>query len=207
MRRSSVLRLVLLAAVACLATAAGAQQAWISVDGGPANILTPVANPDYGTGSLEYPWIYDYTMFANADYPQVIHITGGGVFKDAQGKAIRLRLQEYITNTGQERWFDFHILVGGDGRPYTKWSELPIGWGVTQTLTGYDYAPEFPQYAIGPGGFFMDGIKIHVLTDAQGNGTFDIWKWPTVPEPSTLVALTGGLAALGAGVRYRKLRK
>ena len=197
---------VIAAVMASPGVAYNASMQW---DGGPVVTVGRQANPDYNpNGVLEYRYEY-YFDFSNLtlDYPQVLHANGwGGSFTDEFGDPIRVRIKQVIKNVGTEWWNDFHIVVGGDGYTYKKWFELPIGWGISQDLDRFDYYAD-PGAEIGPNGSFFDGIVLDVIPDSQGNGRFELWKRATVPEPATFVGLFTGLVALGAGMRYRKIRK
>jgi len=213
MSKTTALRLALIFLLAAMACGAGAQfpnnvqLQWNNGD--PAVQLTLQSNPDYMPGSMEYPYEY-YGAFESLTlaYPNaLIGTVWGAPFKDPAGKPIRVRIKQTIQNVGERWWFDFHIGVGGDGRIYKKWDGLPDGWSTSQTQYAADYTADAPIYAIGPGGYFQDGLVFHVIATGTEEHTFTITKWPTVPEPATLGALVAGLAAMVAGVRYKKSHK
>jgi len=182
--------------------------AWIQWDGGPVVNLQLINNPDYGSGIQEYPYLW-YGEFnaLTLDYPQVLHaVGGGGPYVDSNGKPIYVRIKQVIQNTGTESWIDFHIRIDGGAFPYKKWDSWPDGWNVSQTLEGYDYWTTNPAYSIDPGESFFDGIEFFVI-DVNGEGSYELRKWATVPEPGALAAMAAGLVSLGAGLRYRKLRR
>jgi len=202
--------LPLLAVAAIAGSASAAYDAWIKWD----DQLNPVkltfrANPDYGgPGIEEYRFEYYVEFTQMLDYPQVLHAVGwGGSFTDQYGDPIRVRIKQTIQNVGTEWWNNFHILVGGEGGfPYKKWSSTPPGWNIDQELDLYYYYCD-PGFEIGPGGSFYDGIVLQVIPDEFGNGQFELWKRASVPEPAVIAGLLTGLAAMGAGIRYRKIRK
>jgi len=205
------IRFLLAFVISCLLLIGGAAvvgaDAWIQFDGGPQTTLQLTNNPDYVPGSQEgrYVWYGEFNLAA--DYPQVLHgIGGGGSFVDQFGDPIMVRIKQTIVNTGQEPWIDFHIRVSGGGFPYKVWNDLPPGWSVSQSLDSYDYWAD-PGPPIMPGGSFVDGVVIYVVPDQNGDGSFELTKWPTVPEPGTLAAIAGGLSAVGAGFRVSKRRR
>ena len=201
------LALCLIAAVS--GSAGAAYDAWMQWDSQSPVQLTFRNNPDYdpGQGVQEYRFEYYGEFALSLDYPQVLHAVGwGGSFIDQYGDPIRVRIKQTIRNAGTEWWNDFHILVGGGAYPYKKWFDLSPGWGISQDIDRYDYYAD-PGSEIGPGGLFYDGIVLDVIPDGQGNGRFELWKSASVPEPSVFAGLLTGLVALGAGVRYRKIRK
>lgn len=70
-----------------------------------------------------------------------------------------------------------------------------------------DFYSTAPAYNIPVGNVYTDGVVFWVNTiDANGDGDFVINKWPSfpVPEPSSMLAVLGGMTGLWACIRRRK---
>ena len=164
--------------------------------------LSVIPNPDAG----QEPWIPEVWFgvlpisFSTMD---PIVLTGAGNFKNSSGWLVEyVRLRQDVVNNTDQPWWDFHIVLDG-GQFYKKWL-VQSGWNASQHPTTFDYVVGTGSPVL-PGQTFVDGVVLKVTgLDAEGNGTFTLTKWPTVPEAGGAAALLGGLAGMLTWLRRRR---
>lgn len=112
----------------------------------------------------------------------------------------------YVTNMTSLAWTDFHFsITNGPGvkimaTPAPVMSK-PLYTAVVRDEVALDYY--FPLNPVLPG----EGVTFTFYTDntANKNALFGVCGYPTVPEPSSMLALSGGLIGLvGFAVRRRR---
>lgn len=168
--------------------------------GGPVN-LTLITNPD---AARESWWPQVWYGELPIDMPTLgpIVFTGTGNFNNTNGTAVNvIRIKQVVTNQTDEKWTDFHVGITG-GSFYKKWL-IQSGWSMKLTNPQVDfYANGGPLVA--PGQLFSDGLVFTVVPDSNGNASFTLTKWATVPEAGSATALMTGLVGLLAFFKRRK---
>ena len=128
--------------------------------------------------------------------------------------------EELIVNNTGRTWNDFHMAVSWDlnnpGNPYVGFdpqyiftADLPpynpfksIGFSDYIGMNGMPVSLDFDdgQVADGetfaPGYYGSDDNYVRIVTDMDEGQFFILKEWPTVPEPTTLLLLSGGFMAL-----------
>ncbi len=104
----------------------------------------------------------------------------------------------YVTNTTGIAWTDFHFsIVNGPGvkimaTPAPVMSKPVYTTAINGAETTLDYY--FPSNPVAP----TEGVTFTFYTDntLNRNALFGVMGYPTVPEPSSMLALSGGLVGL-----------
>jgi|GEM_PF-1781831 len=172
----------------------------ISWTGGSVD-LQIVDNPDK---SVETYWPSVWYGELPIDFSSLnsIVLTGTGNLKAPSGDVVNVvRIKQVVTNNTNENWSDFHVKLDG-GDFYKKWY-LQGGWSASQSDSMFDfYANGGPKVA--PGGIFTDGIEFVLFPDANGNATFTLTKWPTIPEPASMLAMLTGMVGFVGFIKRRR---
>jgi hypothetical protein len=213
--RRLVSRLALVGALVVSTAAMANAGAWIQWANGSQTELTKVEIPvaerqsplEQYVYQLGSDWYTGYEFPLEVGYPNHITGVGGGdSFLDEKGQPIYVRIGQAVTNTGQTAWSDFHIRVRDGGVPYKIFgSWWPSDWNISGVSDGWDFVRASDSVTtVKPGQVLYDEVWIRV--DPTVNA-FSMEKWPTVPEPSSILGLMGGLFALGSGIKLRRSGK
>jgi len=207
---SAVLAMVILIAGTACATP------WIQWGTGPQIYLTKVEIPLWERMSpleqyvwqLGDDWYGGFDFILDGDVPNhIIGVGGGdpGDFIDEFSQPIYVRIGQQVTNVGTEKWGDFHIRTYDGGYPYKLYgSWWPSDWNMVEVDAGWDFTRDpGGETWVMPGQTLFDEFWLRV---DPGVNEFTIDKWPTVPEPASLLVLGGSLLSLG-GIALRRIRK
>ena len=155
--------------------------------------------------------------FHTCDFPQRLRIVGGGsgAWRSTDPDVpIYVRLITKVKNVGAaEDWTDFHLRAISGCNIYGKWvTDYGLWtriWDFTSDTPGWDYVmdPTYdplwgPEY--GPlytNEYFVSETWIEVTSPT---GNFEVELWPTVPEPSALLALGIGFPGLALSLLRRR---
>jgi len=181
---------------------------WTDANGPQIVNLQYITNPEWSTDPLcvEPQFVWGGVLNINMTSFSTMTFTGTGNYIGDFGVAWpTVRLQQNVTNNSDKPWTDFHLGLGPTGNRFYKVWQFQQGW----TFTKLNYTCDFDCNGgprVMPGQLFVDGIYIKAKTDAGGNGTFTLTKYPTyVPEAGTAAVLfSGGLGLLSYRIRRRK---
>lgn len=214
-----ILRLVLTSVLAVFVAASASAGAWIQWGGGPQIQLTKVEIPlwerENGLERYVYQlgsdWYAGFEFDLECDYPDHILAVGGGdSFVDEGGLPIYVRIAQAVKNVGTESWIDFHIRAADGGYPYKVYGSWWPAWNLSSAPAsgshngGWDYIMPEGGRMVKPNETLYDEVWIRV--DPSAN-SFTLDKWPTIPEPGSLMSLATGFLALGGGFGLRRFRK
>jgi hypothetical protein len=124
----------------------------------------------------------------------------------------------FVKNTSQEAWGDFHFKIfsyDGSDVSSVDFKDASMGgmdpistqtgltWTINNTVVGAEMSLYFYGDPVLPGQF----AQFQVYTDnTAGKVNFGLMIWPSpIPEPSVLLALSGGLIG-AAGLAWRRRR-
>jgi len=183
---------------------------WVDAGGTHTVNLQYITNPEWNTDPLnvEPQFVWDGVLNITMNSFSPITFTGSGNFIGDLGLAWpTVRLQQNVLNNTDKPWTDFHLGLGPTGNRFYKVWQVAQGWSATKMNYTVDF---LYTYTCGsrtlPGQTFVDGIYLKAKTDAGGNGTFTLTKYPTyVPEAGTVAVLfSGALGLLSHRIRRRK---
>lgn len=112
----------------------------------------------------------------------------------------------YVTNITGLAWTDFHFAINnGPGvkilaTPAPTMSKPVYTWAIGGGQTTLDYY--FASNPVAPG----EGVTFTFWTDntLNQNALFGVCGYPTIPEPSSMLALSGGLVGLVGLIARRR---
>lgn len=196
---------VLLAAVALLAQACAWGAVTVSWGNNTPVVLQPRVNPDYtgfpGLEPNETEWYGVLQMAFDTLDPVTLNISGN--FKDDSGTLVEyIRLEQIVTNNTNYSWTDFHV-VANDGSEFVKVSKAELGWN-SYLRFDQKHIDFYGGPAVVSGDTFEDGFVVWAPVDANGDASFTLTKFPSVPEPASVTALFAGLAGTLGFIKKRK---